>query len=192
MNSSKVILWAAPAAMLGGALSILFAFVGENSWAHVPLDAAGYALLVVGIAGLYLYLRRSRGFGRLGTVGFYVCIFVFAMVAILDVGMIVNEEVERLYLALGPLRGPMLLLGLLFFGVATLRARKPSRGGAWLLIGATVTNVLGILAMIASGGMAGAWIFILPTVLFGLGWAWLGYGLWSHQDEWTQQPARVG
>jgi hypothetical protein len=79
--------------MLGGALSVLFAFVGENNWAHVPLDAARYAPLVVGVAGLYLYLRQSRGFGRLGVVSFYVCIFVFALVAVLDLGIIVNEGV---------------------------------------------------------------------------------------------------
>ncbi len=177
--------------MLGGALSILFAFVGENSPVHVPLDTARYALLVVGIAGLYLYLRRARRFGRLGTVGFYVCIFVFALVAILDLGIIVDEGVEPTYIALGPVRGPLLLLGLLLFGAAVLRAGRLPRGGAWLLIAAALTNVLGILAMIISGGTLGAWVFILPTVLFGLGWAWLGYGLWMEREASPEQPSRV-
>ena len=76
--------------MAGGALSILFAFVGEESWAHVPVDAARYAVLVVGIVGIYLHLRGSRGFGWLGAVGFYVCLFMFALVAVLDLGIIVN------------------------------------------------------------------------------------------------------
>lgn len=192
MKSSRVIQWAAPAAVLGGVFSILFAFVGEDNWAHVPLDAARYAFLVVGIIGIYLYLRRSRGFGLLGAVGFYICVFVFALVAILDLGIILNEEVEQVYLALGPVRGPLLILGLLLFGIATLRAEMLPRGGAWLLIAAALTNVIGILAMINSGGTLGGWIFIVSTVLFGLGWAWLGYGLWSLQDELTQQPARVG
>jgi hypothetical protein len=177
--------------MIGGALSILFAFVGEENWAHVPLDAARYAFLVVGIVGLYLYLRRSRSFGWLGQAGFYLCVFVFALVALLDLGIIVNEGVEQWYIALGPLRGPLLLLGLLLFGVATLRVGSLPRGGAWLLIAAAVANVIGILAMIVSGGTIGAWIFIVPTVLFGLGWVWLGYGLWTERGTSLEQPSRV-
>lgn len=175
MSSSDLIRWSGPAAMLGGLLSVVFAFVGEDSWAHVPLDAARYAFLVVGIVGIYLYLRRSEGFGMLGTVGFYVCVFVFALVAILDLGIIVNEGVEQTYIALGPVRGPM-LLGLLLFGAAVVRAGGLPRTAAWLLIAAALTNVVGILAMIVSGGTLGAWVFIVPTVLFGLGWGWLGDG----------------
>ena len=72
MSSADLVRWGAIAAMVGGALSVLFAFVGENSWAHVPVDAARYAFLVVGVVGLYLYLRQSGGFGRLGAVDFYV------------------------------------------------------------------------------------------------------------------------
>jgi len=129
MSSSDLIRWGGPAAMLGGLLSVVFAFVGEDSWAHVPLDAARYAFLMVGIVGIYLYLHRSEGFGMLGTVGFYVCVFVFALVAILDLGIIVNEGVEQTYISLGPVRGPMLLLGLLLFGASLVRAGGLPRGG---------------------------------------------------------------
>lgn len=191
MSSSGLIRWGAIAAMLGGALSVLFAFVGESSRAHVPLDAARYVLLVFGIAGLYLYLRHSRGFGWLGAVGFYVCAFVFALVAILDLGIIVNEGVEQTYVALGPVRGPLLLLGLLLFGAAVLRAGRLPSGGAWLLIAAALTTVVGILGMIVSGGTLGGWVFIVPTVLFGLGWAWLGYGLWSESSAAAEESVRV-
>lgn len=177
--------------MLGGALSILFSFVGEDHWAHVPLDAARYVFLVVGVAGLYLYLRQSSRFGRLGTVGFYLCIVVFALIAILDLGIIVNEGVEQWYIALGPVRGPLLLLGLVLFGIAILRAGRLPRGGAWLLIAASVANVGAVLAMIVSGGALGAWIFIVPTVLFGLGWSWLGHGLWSEIGASAERPSRV-
>lgn len=189
--SSDLMRWGGLSAMIGGVLSALFAFVGESNWLHVPLDAARYALLVVGITGLYLYLRQSRGFGRLGIVGFYLCVFVFALVALLDLGSILNEGVEQLYIALGPVRGPLLLLGLLLFGAAVLRSEMLSRGGAFLLIAAALTNVLGILAMIISGGALGAWVFIVPTVLFGLGWTWLGYGLWAERGALTEQPSRV-
>jgi hypothetical protein len=191
MSSTGLIRWSGPAAVVGGLLSILFAFVGEDSWAHVPLDAARYAFLVVGIVGIYLYLRRSEGFGMLGTVGFYICVFVFALIAILDLGIIVNEGVEQTYIALGPVRGPLLLLGLLLFGAAVLRAGRLPRGGAWLLIAAALTNVVAILALIISGGTLGAWVFIVPTVVFGVGWAWLGYGLWSEEGASAEQPSRV-
>ena len=94
------------------------------------MDAARYAFLVVGVVGIYLYLWRSERFGLLGRVGFYVCLFVFALVAILDLGIIVNEGVEQTYIALGPVRGPLLLVGLLLFGAAVLRAGRLPRGGA--------------------------------------------------------------
>ena len=116
---------------------------------------------------------------------------LFALVAILDLGIIVNEGVEQTYIALGPVRGPLLLLGMLLFSAAELRAEGLPHGGAWLLIAAALTNVLGILAMIISGGTLGAWVFIVPTVLFGLGWVWLGYGLWSESGATTEQPSRV-
>ncbi len=191
MSSATLFRCGGSAAVLGGVLSILFAFVGEDSRAHVPLDAARHAFLVVGIVGIYLYLRRSERFGLLGTVGFYVSVFVFALVAILDLGIIVDEGVERMYIVLGPVRGPLRLLGLLLFSAAVLRAGRLPREGAWLLIAAALANLVGIFAMIISGGTLGAWVFIVPTVLSGLGWAWLGYGLWSRRDEPVQQPARV-
>jgi len=93
--SAGLVRWGAIAAIVGGALSILFAFVGEDNWAHVPVDAARYALLVVGIVAIHLHLRPSTGFGRLGAVGFYVCLFVFALVAVLDFGIIIDEGVEQ-------------------------------------------------------------------------------------------------
>jgi hypothetical protein len=80
---------------------------------------------------------------------------------------------------------------LLLFGAAVLRAGRLPRGGAWLLIAAALTNVLGILAMIITGGTLGAWVFVVPTVLFGLGWAWLGYGLWSESRATTEESVRV-
>jgi hypothetical protein len=189
--SAGFVRWSAVAAMAGGAVSILFTFLGEESWAHVPVDAARYALLVVGIVGIYLHLRPSTGFGRLGAVGFYVCLLVFALVAILDLGIIINEGVEETYIALGPVRGPLLMVGLVLFGAATLREGSLPGGESWLLIAAALTNVLGVVAMIVSGGTMGAWVFILPTVLFGLGWAWLGYGLWSESRASAEQPSRV-
>jgi hypothetical protein len=103
----------------------------------------------------------------------------------------VNEGIEEIYLALGPVRGLLLPLGLLLFGAAVLRAGRLPRGGAWLLIAAALTSVLSIFAMILSGGTLGPWVFIVPTVLFGLGWAWLGYGLYLESGVASEQAARA-
>jgi hypothetical protein len=127
----------------------------------------------------------------LGAVGFYVCLFVFALVAILDLGIVVNEGVEQTYIALGPVRGPLLLVGLPLFGAAVLRAGRLPRGGAWPLIAAALANVLVILAMIIYAGALGGWLFIVATVLSGLGWAWLGYSLLYEGVASTEQPSRV-
>ncbi len=192
MLSSDLIRWGALAAALGGALSILFVFVGENSGLHVPLDTARHALLVGGIAAIYLYVRQSSGrFGAMGTVGFYLCSVVFAAVTILDIGILVSGAVEQWYILIGPGRALFLIVGLVLFGAAILRARVLPSGGAWLLIAAALANVVGILIIIVSGGRVGAWIFIVPTILFGLGWVWLGYGLWSERDASTDQSPRV-
>lgn len=192
MSSSSLIRWAGPAAVLGGVLSILYSLLGENHWSHVPLDAARHAFLLVGIIGLYLYLRRAERFGWLGTIGFYLCSVVFAAVTIFDIGIMVSGAVEQWYILVGPARALLLILGLTLFGAAILRARVLPRGGAWLLIAAALANLVGILIMIISGGTAGAWIFIVATVLFAFGWVWLGYGLWSSRGKPSRtQPARV-
>ncbi len=192
MSDSNLIQWGALAAVLGGALSILFAFVGENSALHVPLDTVRHALLVGGIAAIYLYVRRSAGrFGAMGTVGFYLCSVVFAAVTILDIGIMLSGAVEQWYILIGPGRALFLILGLVLFGAAILRARVLPSGGAWLLIAAALANVVVILIIIVSGGRVGAWVFLVPTILFGLGWMWLGYSLWSEREAPTDQSSRV-
>lgn len=70
MSASDLGQWGALAAIVGGALSVLFAFLGDH-WAHVVVDAARYVLLVVGITGLYLYLRQSPGFGLISRLKTY-------------------------------------------------------------------------------------------------------------------------
>jgi hypothetical protein len=46
-------------------------FYSQSAFGHL-LEFAGSAALVIGLVGLYLYLRPSPRFGRLGTVGFYM------------------------------------------------------------------------------------------------------------------------
>ena len=83
------------------------------------------------------------------------------------------------------------MVGLLLFGAAVLRAGRLPRGGAWPLIAAALANVLVILAMSIYAGALGGWLFIVATVLSGLGWAWLGYSLLYEGVASTEQPPRV-
>ena len=129
--------------------------------------------------GIYLYLERAGRFGWVGGVGFAICALVFALIASLDIGIILDEGVERLYEDLGALRALLLFLGLVLFGVGILRAGTLPRGGAWLLIAAPMANVAGIVGMILTNGTIGGWVWLIPELCIGLGWAWLGYGLWS-------------
>jgi hypothetical protein len=179
------------AAMLGGALSVLYSFVGETHWSHVPLDAARHIFLAAGVTGLYFYLRCSDRFGWLGTVGFCLCLAAFVLVAALDFGILMNEGVERLYISLGPVRALLLIAGSLLFGMAALRSAALPRGGAMLLVVAALSSPVAILVVAVSGGRFTAWIFTVPTILFGLAWLALGYALWTRRDAAAGQPARA-
>ena len=191
MSSAGLVRWGAFAAMVGVALSVLFAFVGESSWAHVPVDAARYAFLVVGVVGLYLHPRQSRGFGRLGAVGFYVCLFVFALVAILDLGIVVNEGVEQNVHSPRPGAGSSAT-----GGPTALRCRRTAcRKVAARRSVASHRRRAGQRACHPRygiyAGALGGWLFIVATVLSGLGWAWLGYSLLYEGVASTEQPSRV-
>jgi hypothetical protein len=72
-------------------------------------------------------------------------------------------------------------LGFIFFGIATLRARRlPRQAGILMLIGSPLNLVgsgLGLLVLEAF------WIVaILGAVALGLGLAWAGYSLWSGKE----------
>ena len=83
MSTSNLIRWGAIAAIFAGAVYIFGGVsssplvTGENpSWYQLnPLwylvEFVGAVALVVGLITLYLYLRQSPRFGRLGTLGFY-------------------------------------------------------------------------------------------------------------------------
>ena len=130
MAASIFIRWGGIPAVLGGVLTAIGSFLTYSGAAS--LWAAGFALLVVAITGIYLYLRRSGPFGLLGLVGFCLCVFAFVVLTIISSGHLLNLWGARWYEALGPLWSPWLILGYALFGVAILRARRLPRGGAWL------------------------------------------------------------
>ena len=91
MLTSNLIRWGAIGAMFGGAVYIVGggvlstpAFSGGNSswYQQNPLwylaEFVIKVALLVGLVGLFLYLRRSPRFGWLGTVGFSLLVVITA------------------------------------------------------------------------------------------------------------------
>jgi hypothetical protein len=191
MAAPNLIRWGGPAAVLGGLLVTIGSFFSDNSWMGSSLGAAGLALLVAAITGIYLYLRRSGRFGLLGTVGFYMSAFAFVVIAINSLGVLLNAWGARWLETLSAIN-ILVILGMVMFGVAILRAGRLPRGGAWLLIAFAPAEVGVIVAMAVSGYTLPGLLWLVPDLLFGLGWAWLGYGLWSESAASAGQPtARV-
>ena len=119
-------------------------------------------------------------------MGFYLCAFVFAIEAIGGLAIIASETMlGGALVSVLDATHPMVLLlmvGTTLFGVATLRAGTLPRGGALMLV---VVPLLMIASLFLLGGPE--WAFTGGMALFGMGWAWLGYGLLSRQREESVQ-----
>ena len=190
MAASNLIRWGGPAAVLGGVLVMVGSFFSDYSWIHPPLYAAGWALVTVGITGSYLYLRRSGRFGLSGTVGFCLCVFAFVVITISSLGVLLNVWGARLLETVSAVN-LLAILGTVMFGAAILRDRRLPKGGAWLLIAYAPTEAGVIVAMAVSGYTLPNLLWSVPAILFGLGWVWLGYSLWSESGASARQPSRV-
>jgi hypothetical protein len=132
MAMSNLIRWGAIGAIIGGAVIFIAGgilstpvFSGENpSWYQQnPLwylvEAAGKTALLVGLVGLYLYLRGSPRFGWLGTVGFYLLIVITTFEVILALMALASgPAAESVDSYVGPLRELGKIFGVLLFGLA--------------------------------------------------------------------------
>ena len=188
--ASSLIRWGGPAAVLGSVLVAIGDFLPTHYWMYSPLWAAGSAFMVVAITGVYLYLRRSGRIGLSGTVGFYMSIFAFMVITICSLGVLLNLWEARWFATLEAV-DLLIFLGTVMFGVAILRSGMLPRGGAWLLIAFVLAKVGVIVAMAVSGYTLPDLLWSLPLILFGLGWVWLGYGLWSESGISVGRPSRV-
>jgi hypothetical protein len=176
--ASSLIRWGGLAAVPGAVLVVFGDFFSGDHWMFPALFAAGFAFMTVAITGVYLYLRRSGRIGLSGTVGFYMSIFAFVVGTITSLGVLLSLWGARWFETLSVVALP-LFLGTVLFGVAILRSGRLPRGGAWLIIAFVVAKVGVIVAMAVSGYTLPDVLWSLPLILFGLGWVWLGYGLWS-------------
>ena len=204
MSTSNLIRWGAIAAMIAGVVYILGGvssiplfteeghswYQGSTFWLLV--EFVGSVALVVGLVGLYLYLRRSPRFGLLGTVGFYLLIVLTAYEAILplvaEIAGPAGAEWLDSFIGLPQALGK--ILGTLLFGIAILRAGTLPRAGAWLLILAVLLYLSIIVSIIMGPEAFANWSFPIANGLYGVALIALGYGLWSHRSESVQPPAQ--
>ena len=190
MAASNLIRWGGPAAVLGSLLVAIGDFLPTHHWMYSPLWGAGSAFMVVAITGVYLHLRRSERTGLSGTVGFYMSIFAFVVIAITSLGVLLNLWGARWFGTLEVV-DLLIFLGTVMFAVAILRSGRLPRGGAWLVIAFVVAKVGVIVAMAVSGYTLPDVLWSLPLIVFVLGWVWLGYGLWSESRASAGQPSHV-
>jgi len=90
MAASSLIRWGGPAAVLGGVVFLLANILPVTNGMHEALWGAGFALVLVGITGVYLHLRRSGRIGLSGTLGFYMYVIAFVVPTILSLGGLLN------------------------------------------------------------------------------------------------------
>jgi hypothetical protein len=207
MRRIDLIKWGAIGAMFGGAVAVVAggvlstpAFSGGNpSWYQQNpvwflVEFVGKVALLVGLVGLYLYLRRSPRFRWLGTAGFCVLVVVTAYEVVLAlVALASAPAAESVDGYLGPIKELVKILGILLFGIAILRAGTLPRAGAWMMILAVLVVLASIGSFIVGPAAFADWSFPVAAALYGLAFILLGYGLWSHRDRTAAQarPARV-
>src|SRR5215210_2965025 len=192
MLSSNFIRWGAIATMLAGALSILIGVLSaieEGNYSVV--ESTRWVVLVVGLVGLYLYLRRSRRFGRVGVASFYMLIVGCVLNTINYAGLLLIEggvwmQLINIFAAVGAFLG---LFGQVLFGICILRSGNLPRAGAWLwLVSAPIFLGAIVGFIVGASGTWSNWSFVVGEVVFGLGCIVLGSGLWAHRGE-PVQPA---
>jgi hypothetical protein len=190
MTPSGIIRWGGIAAMIGGALWVVWGLLSRA----IPYAAGGpsYGGLLRLSAGLLLFAAlltlgglvgldalqggSSRSLGR---VGFYTAAVGLLAQALAAVFLLVGSE--ALLWLLAPGGSLAVVVGLALYGAATLQARVLARWCGWALI---------VVPPIAS--LLNSKVFYGSIALFGVLWVALGYVLWSRRGAPSRQrPLRV-
>jgi hypothetical protein len=170
-------------------------FIGDAPGSTIAASIAllrvlGGMLIVLGLPGMYL--RQAERAGLLGLVGFLLTSFYILILGV--AGDTINAFVMPFLASQAPalLKGSLpsgliaffIVGGLLGFvggillGIATLRAAVLARWASLLLIVGAVLTFAGnfLLPIIGTVGV----------VLFLIGLAWLGFGVWSYRQPAIQ------
>jgi hypothetical protein len=218
MSTAKLVRWSGLSLMLGGIIGAVGLFIHPPAdtavYALYPLWVpahllSGIASLLIALGLVGLYARQLEKVGLAGLIGFvltfvgirlsagvviFIDVVVFPLIAARGLdwlntpnGTLRTSSAFQLTAGLGALS---LLLGLLLFAIATLRARLLPRWGAWLVI---LSIPLGIVAGVIISFVGALSPENLQT-LFGsvggvlsLGWAAWGWALWSEKTETVAQ-----
>jgi hypothetical protein len=155
--------------------------------------------LLLGLPGLYV--AQSERAGRLGLVSFLMLFFGTLFFAVSNnygfIAPVLAAQAPAMLdainayppvVALNALLTIGFFLGFIFFGIATLRARVlPRQAGILMIIGSPLNMLGAVLGLLVSETL---WIVaILGALTLGLGLAWAGYSLWSHNEKMVLQPA---
>jgi hypothetical protein len=148
-----------------------------------------------------LYVAQSQQAGRLGLVSFLMLFFGTLFFAVSNnygfIAPVLAAQAPAMLdainayppiITLNALLAVGFFLGFIFFGIATLRARVlPRQTGPLMIIGSPLNMVGAVLGLLVSEAL---WIVaIFGALVLGLGLAWAGYSLWSHNEKMVLQPA---
>ena len=163
----------------------------------LSIFAKGFLLL--GLPGLYVAQSERAGrfgllsflmlfFGTLFYAGFNISALSAPVLAAQAPAMLDAINAYPPIVTLTVLLTIGFFLGFIFFGIATLRARVlPRQTGILMAIGSPLTMVGALLGLLVFEAL---WIVaILGVLALGLGLAWAGYSLWSHNEKMVLQPA---
>ena len=215
MSSTKLIRWSGLSLVLGGiafAVHLITHPPGETAeYAFYPLWVPSHliggiasVLILLGLVGLYA--RQSEKVGLPGLLGFmlafvgwtlsagaliFFSVVLIPFLAAQGMDSFVDPEgplftSSAAQLAVG-LSGLSLLLGMLVFAIATLRARVLPRWGAWLIILIVPLAVVVLVLVFFIGTILQGILQTLVGVLLGLGLAAWGWELWSEKSEMVAQ-----
>jgi hypothetical protein len=215
MSSTKLIRWSGLALMLGGigyaARSIMHPPGETAQYAFYPLWIpshllGGIALLLIALGLMGLYARQSEKVGLPGLIAFilsfvgctltagaliFLSVLLIPFLAARGMDSLVDPKgplftSSAMQLAVG-LSGVSLLLGLLLFAIATLRARVLPRWGAWLVILSVPLGIVAVVLVFFIGTSYQGIIGALVGSVLGLGLAAWGWALWSEKTEMVAQ-----
>jgi hypothetical protein len=192
-DSMTTIRWAAASILVGGVLYALYGvlnpLLGPTLVGFLVGNLLGAALLTMGVTGLRVYLREQGvNLGGVGRVGLWLCIVALAIWTALDLASVLSLALvgpTRLAGRAGDISDGLLVVlfvGSTLLGAALfLRTNVVPRGAALLLVTASVLALVPALADYVLVYIP-IWVFEIFRVVYGAGWAWVGYGLWAARE----------
>jgi hypothetical protein len=193
MSSSNLTRPGGLAAMLGGLLVILVLIpihiMNENSvWVNVTWIPT---LVLLAMGMVELRSRQQGGLGWLGNTGFFLAVIGTVLFTVVSLGNALYKgplqtTPPELVQAIEGVVVLSMMAGTLLLGIATAKAGVlPRWSGLALVIGTLSALILGFI------GSENVRLQEAGVLLFGVGWAVLGFALWSGKGETLQQPSRV-